>query len=195
MPLDWTRDDKKERDKDLRDLYPFSISNSESSSPIPISMIAVVAADGAIGRNGDLLWHIPEDLRHFKEVTLGSAVIMGRKTWMSLPSRPLKGRMNIVLSRNDAFLPDGALGVCTPEEAVEVARGNEIFIIGGGLIYKKFMPLASKLILTEVDAVCPDADTFFPTVSPDEWHVAERTPWMKSSKGLNYRFTTYLRNA
>ena len=102
MPqLLFTPDHRPEKDKDVVQLKPFSVYNSNTASMIPITLVAVVAANGAIGRDGDLLWHIPEDLRHFKNVTAGGAVIMGRKTWESLPKKPLPGRLNIVMTRNE----------------------------------------------------------------------------------------------
>lgn len=189
----FTPDHRPEKDKDVVQLKPFSIYNSNTASLLPIALVAVVAADGAIGRNGDLLWHIPEDLRHFKQVTSGGAVIMGRKTWESLPKKPLPGRLNIVMTRRKDYAPDGAVVVSSLEEAVEKAKDNEIFIIGGGEIYTKFLPWANKLILTEVALESQDADTFFPPFDRDEWEVADKEGPFVSDKGVPYSFVTYVR--
>ena len=194
MPqLLFTPDHRPERDKDVVQLKPFSIYNSSTASLLPISIVAVVAADGAIGRNGNLLWHIPEDLRHFKSVTAGGAVIMGRKTWESLPKRPLPGRLNIVMTRRKDFEAPGAVVVSSLEEAVEKAKDNDIFVIGGGEIYTKFLPWANKLILTEIDLTVEDADTFFPPFDRDDWKLMERGEPMVSDKGIPFVFNTYVR--
>lgn len=137
-----------------------------------LTIIAAVAHDGAIGRNGNLLWHIPADLRHFKQLTLGAPVLMGRKTWESLPKRPLPDRPNIVISRNPEFKADGALTARSLEEAVRMAEKKEaenIFIIGGGQLYNESFGSADALEITFIDAEAPDADTFFPEISSDDW--------------------------
>lgn len=157
-----------------------------------IVMIAVVAADRAIGRKGDLLWHLPGDLKHFRQLTMGCPVIMGRHTWESLPKRPLPGRQNIVVSRSPQFHPDGADMAGSPEEAVRIAAGPTVFVIGGGRIYEAMMPYADVLELTEVAAVTPDADTFFPEFNQEEWLLVSADNL--SEKGFGYRFSTYLRN-
>ncbi|MDE5653626.1 MAG: dihydrofolate reductase [Muribaculaceae bacterium] len=165
-----------------------------------ITIIAAVAADGAIGRRGDLLWHIPEDLRHFKSLTLGAPVIMGRLTWESLPKRPLPKRLNIVVTHDPAYDAPGAEVASSLAEAIEIAKasraseGNpdgDIFIIGGGRIYAAALPLADRLELTEIDAVAPDADTFFPPFKAEEW---QREVYNAAAhNGLRYRFVKYQR--
>ena len=194
MPqLLFTPDHRPEKDKDVVQLKPFSVYNSNTSSLLPITLVAVVAADGAIGRNGNLLWHIPEDLRHFKAVTAGGAVIMGRKTWESLPVKPLSGRLNIVMTRSRDYEAPGAVTVSSLEEAVEEAKDNDIFVIGGGEIYAKFLPWANKLVLTEVALDVEDADTFFPPFDRDDWELVEKGEPQVSAKGVPYSFNTYLR--
>ena len=194
MPqLLFTPDHRPEKDKDVVQLKPFSVYNSNTASMIPITLVAVVAANGAIGRDGDLLWHIPEDLRHFKNVTAGGAVIMGRKTWESLPKKPLPGRLNIVMTRNEDYQPEGAVVVSSLEDAVEKARDTDIFVIGGGEIYTKFLPWANKLVLTEVALEVEDADTFFPPFDREDWELVEKGEPQVSAKGVPYSFNTYLR--
>ncbi|HCZ14378.1 MAG: dihydrofolate reductase [Candidatus Accumulibacter phosphatis] len=141
-----------------------------------ISLIAVVASNRAIGKDQQLLWHLPEDLRNFRETTRGKPVIMGRKTWESLPTafRPLPGRHNIVVSRNPGYLPSGATPARSLEEAIALAgEVAEVFIIGGEELYRQTLPLAKRLYLTEVAENAP-GDRFFPEVSLAEWREVSR---------------------
>jgi dihydrofolate reductase len=133
-----------------------------------ISIIVAVSDDWGIGKDNELLWNIPSDLKRFKRLTLGNTLIMGKRTWESLPVRPLKGRKNIVLTdvpaecidcSVTAYSIDDALGKCSLEE--------EIFIIGGGSIYRQFMPLADRLYITHIHKSAP-ADTFFPVIDKNE---------------------------
>lgn len=159
-----------------------------------ITIIAAVAADGAIGRKGDLLWHLRGDLRRFKSLTMGSPVIMGRLTWESLPKRPLPGRLNIVVSRNPDYEAPGAIVSPDLQSAIREAGKDaapDCFIIGGGTIYAEAMPLAEALELTEIDATAPDADTFFPEIADDEWKKVASLP--SEENGLSYAFTRYER--
>jgi dihydrofolate reductase len=134
-----------------------------------ISLIAVIAKNRGIGKNNQLLWHIPEDLQRFKKITLGHPVVMGRNTYESL-GRPLPGRANIVIARETDYEASGAVTVRSIPEALELAKkeagGEEIFIIGGGQIYTQTIGLADRLYLTIVDQES-EADTFFPAF--DEW--------------------------
>lgn len=126
-------------------------------------IIAAVADDGAIGKGGSLPWYLPEDLRHFKEVTMGHALVMGRKTFESI-GRALPGRMNIVLSRS-GFEAEGTVPAASLDEAFRIAEeaGHEkCFIIGGALVYEQALPLADRLDITRVHVTVPDADAFFP---------------------------------
>lgn len=158
-----------------------------------LNIIVAMSADRAIGRAGDLIWHLRQDLRHFKELTMGHPIVMGRRTWESLPKGALPGRRNIVVSRNAAFSAPGAEVFANLDEAIEAA-GEGAFIIGGGQIYAAALPLASALHLTEIDASFPDADTHFPPVSPAEWHEDECGGWETDEKsGLRYRFRTLRR--
>ena len=134
-----------------------------------ISLIVAVASNGAIGKDNDLLWYIPDDFKWFKKHTKGSTVVMGRKTWESLPVRPLPGRINIVISDdpNDKF--EGAVMVGSIKEAIDkMSEGRENFIIGGGSIYGQFLPLAHKFYLTRVHRDF-EADVFFPDFNISDW--------------------------
>lgn len=142
-----------------------------------IKIIAAVSNDLAIGKNNQLLWHIPEDLSWFKRYTTGKTVVMGSKTWESLPEevRPLPNRKNLVLSREPDVVFLGAQTV-TFESVLELAKTEEIVVIGGGEIYKLFLPYADELSITRVNIEAPDADTFFPEFN-DEFVIDERV-WM-----------------
>lgn len=160
-----------------------------------ISIVVAVTSDGAIGNQGNLLYHISEDLKNFKRTTMGHPIIMGRKTFESLPSGPLPGRRNIVISRNPGFRPDGvdvytsltsALASLDPE--------TEAMVIGGGQLYRLAMPLVSKMYLTEIEAVAPEADTFFPAIDPTEWRNEEVGEWQTDTRcDVRYRFATLVR--
>lgn len=156
-----------------------------------VSIIVATAHDGAIGVKGDLPFHLSPDLRHFKQVTLGKPVIMGRKTFESLPGGPLPGRRNIIVTRNTGYSHPGADTAGSLDEALSMVSDQpEVMIIGGGEIYRQALPIAQRVYLTEIDAPVSEADTFFPTLSPEfaavdtgEWLTDERT-------GLRYRFIT-----
>lgn len=126
-----------------------------------ISLILSVGRNNEIGRGNDLIWHFHADMKFFREITTGNTVIMGRKTFESLP-KVLPNRKNIVISTDRNLKIDGAVVVHSVEEALEKAKNDNVFVIGGGKIYAEFLPLADKIYLTEIDAQCPEADTFFP---------------------------------
>lgn len=126
-----------------------------------ISIIAAVGKNNELGKNNDLIWHFKEDMEFFKQTTLGATVIMGRKTFDSLPFA-LPKRKNVVISTNHAFSPKGAVKVGSIKEAVDITKAEKVFIIGGASIYKAFLDYADKIYLTEIDDVCEEADTFFP---------------------------------
>ena len=141
-----------------------------------IALVVAVSRNGIIGREGGLPRHIPSDLRRFKALTLGKPIIMGRKTWDSLPRRPLPGRPNIVITRNAEFVAEGATVAGGLEEALAAARrhgAEEICVIGGGEIYRQFFPLADRLYVTEVDLDCA-GDTRFPAIDPRVWYESAR---------------------
>lgn len=162
-----------------------------------ISAIVAVASNGAIGRNNALLWHISEDLKFFKRTTLGHTVIMGFNTFLSMGSRPLPGRRNIVINRiNGQKSPEGVEFFPTLESAIEAASegDKEPFIIGGGKIYKASMKYIDKLYVTQVDKVVEEADTFFPPIDPKEWQMESSSEWSEDPKsGYRYRFVSYIK--
>lgn len=135
-----------------------------------ISMIAAVGKNLELGKNNDLIWHFKEDMKFFKETTMGHPVIMGRKTFESLP-KALPGRKNIVISANPEYKADGAEVVTSVEEAIKLAEAEDTdaFVIGGGKIYTEFLPYADNLYLTEINAECPDADTYFPDFNKSDY--------------------------
>lgn len=156
----------------------------------PLYAVVAMGRGNEIGLNGDMPWHLPEDLRHFKELTLGHPVIMGRGTWMSLPRRPLPGRRNIVLSRDSSFADEGAETVSSLQEAFQLLKEDlPPFIIGGGQIYRLALPFVSRLYVTRVDADFPEADTFFPDFK--EMQLIEKSELYMSKTGISYRFETY----
>ncbi|MFG6466919.1 dihydrofolate reductase [Roseateles sp. BYS87W] len=158
-----------------------------------VVLVAAVAQDGAIGRDNALLWHLPEDLARFKAITLGKPVIMGRKTWDSLPPRfrPLPGRRNLVVSRSTPAL-GGAEVFASFDAALAACQGvPEVCVIGGSEIYALAMPHAHQLALTEVDARFPDADRHFPPWPRERFTVAAREAHTSAS-GLHYEFIDYV---
>lgn len=160
-----------------------------------ISAIVAMGRNGEIGRQGDMPWHLPEDLRRFKDLTTGHPVIMGRATWDSLPRRPLPGRLNIVISRQHFDSTDEVKFVNSIEQALEQCQpGSEPFIIGGGTIYKASMPLLSRIYVTRIEEEYADADTFFPVLDPKEWQLTDTSEVFVSKTGLKYRFETYERS-
>ena len=160
-----------------------------------LSLIAGVGRDGAIGRDNGLLWHLPGDLPRFKALTMGHAVIMGRKTWDSLPERfrPLPGRRNLVLSRQPGLQLAGAEVFRTLEDALAACAADDaVFVIGGAQIYTQALPLADRLELTEVEADFPDADAFFPAWDRGAFVEGVRETQV-SAEGWRYDFVTYQR--
>jgi dihydrofolate reductase len=137
-----------------------------------IVLVVARAQNGVIGRNGTLPWHIPADLKHFKEVTLGTPMIMGRRTFDSLPGL-LPGRRHIVLTRDRGWSAEGAEVVHSVEEAVAIAGGERISVIGGADIFRLFLPLAAAVELTEVHADI-EGDTFMPPLDPAQWWEVAR---------------------
>ncbi len=156
----------------------------------------IVAADlcNAIGCRGGIPWHIPEDFRYFKRITLGHTVIMGYMTWLSLGSKPLPGRRNIIISLEPAQTgyPEAVM-VHSLEEALQMADG-EVFIIGGGYTYREALPLASRIYLTRVHTKVPEADTYFPELPEAQWRIASRSEKGHDGRsGLDYEFLVYER--
>lgn len=159
-----------------------------------IILIAAVAKNGVIGRDNQLLWQLPEDMKHFRDTTAGKPVIMGRKTWESLPPRfrPLPGRRNLVISRQADYPAPGAEVLPSLEAAVDACTSEaQVFVIGGAEIYRLAMPLADTLILTEVDT-SPDGDAWFPKVEAAHWQETSRVP-RHCATGENIAFVRFER--
>jgi dihydrofolate reductase len=156
-----------------------------------ISIIVAVSEDLGIGKDNELLWHISEDLKRFRRLTTGNAVIMGKKTWESLPRKPLPGRKNIVLTDNPQETIENAVTAYSLDDAVsKCSHDEEIFIIGGGSIYRQFMPRADRLFITHVHKQAP-ADIYFPEIDPDIWKVTEKEEY--TDNDIPYTYTIYER--
>lgn len=144
-----------------------------------LALVAAVGDNGVIGADGDLPWHHPEDLRHFKRTTVGHPVVVGRRTYESIAARlggPLPGRLNVVLSTRELDLPEGAVRAGGVEEAVEVARetGSDVaYVVGGATVYEQFLDRADRLVLTEIHA-SHEGDTYFPEWDRDAWREVDR---------------------
>ena len=159
-----------------------------------ISIIAAIADNNAIGKNQQLLWHLPADMKHFKELTTGHAVIMGRKTFESLPNGPLPNRKNVVLST----MPEDFVNCFACDsmgDALELCEGQgEIFIIGGALVYRQALNRADKMYITRVHHEFENADTFFPVVDWEQWEEVEHQDFPADEKNAYpYSFSTYIR--
>jgi dihydrofolate reductase len=158
-----------------------------------IGLVWAQAANGVIGRDGTLPWRLPEDLAHFKALTLGTTVIMGRLTWESLPPkmRPLPGRRNIVLTRHTDADFEGAEVAHTLEEALAMSE-TDVWVMGGAQVYAAALPLAERLVVTEL-AKLVDGDAYAPVID-DAWQRTEfDETWRQSGNGLDFRITTYER--
>jgi dihydrofolate reductase len=164
-------------------------------------MVWAQAADGVIGADGALPWHLPEDLRLFKALTLGSTVVMGRRTWESLPPRfrPLPGRRNVVLSSTLDPVAAGtvAAGTAVARSVDDVlALDGDVWVIGGGRVYRTFLACADEVVITEIDARLP-GDTWAPPLGPG-WHLGPRLPsgsWAQSTGGMRFRVSQWSRGA
>lgn len=158
-----------------------------------LGLIWAQTRGGVIGLDGGLPWHLPEDLAHFKATTLGATVLMGRRTWQSLPAavRPLPGRRNIVVSRGPQFHAPGADVVTSPAAALALDE-PEVWVIGGAQLYAATLPLADRIVVTEIDTDVA-GDTFAPVIGPQWTCRDDGTGWQRSSTGLRYRFLDYTR--
>jgi dihydrofolate reductase len=159
-----------------------------------ISIIVAVSEDWGIGKDNELLWNISEDLKRFKRLTTGNTIIMGKKTWESLPRRPLPGRTNVVLTDNPKEIIDGSVTAYSIEDALSKCKsGEEVFIIGGGSVYRQFMPVADKLYITHVHKKAP-ADVYFPEIDMNIWEVSEKTDFpVSETVSIPYTYTIYKR--
>lgn len=162
-----------------------------------VSLIVAMARNGVIGRDGGLPWHLPEDLRHFKELTLGKPIIMGRLTHESI-GRPLPGRTNIVISRNPAHDAPGCVVVTSLADAIKhaatlVGVDGEVMVIGGAQIYREALPRADRLYLTRVE-VDAEGDTVFPELDASDWLLESSSAHSSPVAGLDYRLETWVRH-
>ena len=154
-----------------------------------VSLVAAVARDGGIGHRGGLLVRLPDDLRRFKQITLGTPIVMGRKTWQSI-GRPLPGRRNIIVTRDAAFRAEGAETAASLDAALVLAGSAPlVHVVGGADLYALALPIADELQLTEIDAQFP-ADTFFPAWERSRFVEVAREPH-QTAEGLRYAFVTY----
>lgn len=161
-----------------------------------LNIIVAQAENRAIGVDGDMPWHLGSDLKRFKALTMGHPVVMGRRTWESLPKRPLVGRRNIVFSQSTDFAPEGAEVVRSVNGLFDLVRSlpdcEEVFVIGGGSIYRMLMPWVNRLYVTWVHREFPEADTFFPVIDLSEFTKVHETERMTDEKsGLEYSYAEY----
>lgn len=187
---------------------PPSRLRSRSDMSVVVGVIWAQAQDRVIGAEGTMPWHVPEDMAYFRQVTRGSPVVMGRRTWESLPEafRPLPGRVNVVITGDDArsrqITEQGALTASSLQEAVEraephAAETSTVWVMGGGTIYAEAIDtgLARVAAVTQLD-LNVDGDTYAPALDPQQWHLVSAAPeegWQPSESGVGYRFETYAR--
>lgn len=159
-----------------------------------ITLIAAAAENNALGKDNDLVWHLPDDFKRFKAITSGHFIIMGRKTFESFP-KPLPNRTHIIITRQKEYqVPDSCLVVSSIEEALEICpKKDEVFIIGGGEIYKQSIALADKIELTRVHTEV-EADTFFPEIDSSNWKLLQEEYHPKDEKHkYDFTYLTYLK--
>lgn len=165
---------------------------------VVLALIAATAHGAVIGIDNRMPWNLPEDMKFFRETTRGKPVIMGRKTWESLPEafRPLPGRLNIVLSRNPKFHAEGCTVATSFQDALGIAAASKAeiaFVIGGAELYRQTLPYADLLLLTEIEGEFK-GDAFFPEFDKTEWEVTKRDPGFSPSADLHFAFVTYERS-
>lgn len=171
----------------------------EAKQKMKVALVVAIAQDGAIGAGGDLLWRLPADMKYFKEVTMGHHVLMGRKTYDSIPAKfkPLPGRVNMVVSRRNDYCPAGALVFSDVNEALNFAEAQGeamVMVIGGGEIYRQILPLADMVYLTKVYQDFPKADTHFYFVPDESWKEIGREFHGKDDKNAyDFEFIVFER--
>lgn len=158
---------------------------------------AIVAVDNnwGIGYNGELLEHIPEDMKHFRELTTNHTIVMGKNTWESLPSHPLPNRINIVITHIGRQCSEMTMFVSIEEAITRIRQtfdDEKWFIIGGGSIYEQLLLYCDTIYITHIDVVHENVDTYFPYLNPAEWSLTEWSDW-REYNGIPYRFLTYKR--
>ena len=165
-----------------------------TDAELRLALVAAIARDGVIGRDGTIPWRIPEDMHRFRALTMGHPVVMGRRTWESIPDRfrPLPGRRNIVVTRNPSWSAEGAERAHSIEDALTLLAGEpRAFVIGGAEIYALALPFADELLLTEIGADV-EGDTRFPTWDPSEFEETSRERH-QAEDGTSFAFVTYTR--
>lgn len=160
-----------------------------------LNIIVAISENNAIGKAGDLLCHMSDDLRHFKQLTTGHTVVMGSHTYLSLPRHPLPNRRNIVLtSRTDAAWDGAEVARSVEEVQVMTADDEQVFIIGGGVVYRQFLPMADRLFVTDIHHTWDDADTFFPAIDTAQWRCVSEEPHPADDRNpYPYTFAEYIR--
>lgn len=162
-----------------------------------VSLVVAAAENNAIGKSGQLLWCLPNDMKFFKNITWAMPVAMGRKTFQSLGNKPLNGRLNMIITRQKDFTAEGAVAISNIDDAIFLADQqdyNELMIIGGGEIYKAAMPRTDKIYITRVHAEFADADAFFPEIKEKEWELVSNKDFDKDEKhAYSYSFQLWQR--
>jgi dihydrofolate reductase len=167
------------------------MSSATTTTGRQLTLVVAIDAQGGIGIDNKLPWHLPEDLAHFKRVTLGHPIIMGRKTFDSI-GRPLPGRRNIVVTRNEEWRHDGVDAATSLQDAVALAGDEPASIIGGAQVFAESMALADRMIVTEI-AHTFACDTFFPPIDKAQWRETARETHHSEANGYDYAFVTYER--
>jgi len=159
-----------------------------------ITLIAAAAENNALGKDNQMLWRLPDDFKRFKQLTTGHYIIMGRKTLESM-NGPLPNRTNVVITRQKDYTHEGCIIVNSLEEAIDASPQNEdVFVIGGGEIYKQSIDKADKIELTRVLGISPEADAYFPEINPADWNLTESAFHGKDEKhSLEFVFETWVR--
>ncbi|MEU2101352.1 dihydrofolate reductase [Nocardia sp. NPDC019255] len=160
-----------------------------------VGLIWAQTLDGVIGSGNKIPWRLPEDIAHFKDVTWGHPVVMGRRTWDSLPPRfrPLAGRRNIVVTRQPDWSAEGAERASSVPEALDICAPDAVWVAGGGEIYRAALEFATELRVTEIDTEV-EGDAFAPPIGP-EWRSDDPEPWRTSTTGLRFRIRHYTRRS
>ncbi len=157
-------------------------------------MIWAMGRNGVVGKDNGMPWHLPRDMAFFKQQTLGKTIVMGRKTWESFGGKPLKDRLNIIMTRDKEYTAQGAQVIHSIEEALDYANNQELMIIGGAQIYEKWLPYADRLLVTRIEEDFA-GDTVFPDVDWSEWNITEKIPGIRDEKNpYDYDFYIYDRN-
>ena len=159
-----------------------------------LTLIAAAAENNALGKDNQMIWHLPDDFKRFKQLTTGHYIIMGRKTFESFP-KPLPNRTHVIITRQEDYKADGCIVVNSLDEALKVSpKDEEVFVIGGGEIYKQSINRADKIELTRVHGTSPEADAFFPEIDTSKWRLTEEVFHPKDEKhAFEMTYQTFLR--